>query len=464
MISSDLEEVLGMSDRVLVLHQGRLAGELPCADLSEEAVMHLATGGERKRAGGQSARPTPNGGRAMSRAARTPGTASTTACRPRPPACWASWSWCWRCTPCCCFQRQRPLLDTQQTIAENLGYFGLPTVGVGVLIVSGGIDLSIGSVVGLGAVCFGLMLESPVTVPEIHALTLLGGAGPRADRLPSAGEGRSKAVDGRFGRALAAVASRVALNFAGECFLVGQRFTPWLAALIVLWGAMHIGLIHGLLVTKLRLQPFLVTLCGLFIYRGLAKWLSPDHSPGWHVEDTPALQSQIRGFRDLFVGDIYGVPNQLLLLLLVAVVLGLFLHGTRYGRYLFAIGANEEAARYAGIPTDRYKVLAYVICSMLAGLSSLVFLFYNDSVQPTSGGSWLELYAITGAVLGGCSLSGGEGSVPGMVLGAAVLPLLQQVCYSFNIKSELEYAVIGAALLLGTISDELLKRRSARRG
>lgn len=293
------------------------------------------------------------------------------------------------------------ILGKQHTIARDLGYFGLPTLGVGVLIVCGGIDLSIGSVVGLGAVCYGLMLEN--------------------------------------------------------------QLAPWTAALIVLAGSAVIGLIHGLLVTKLRLQPFLVTLCGLFIYRGLAKWLSPDHSPGWQVDDAQALD-RIRGFRDLFVGDTYGVPRQLVLMLLVAVVLGLFLHGTRHGRYLFAIGANEEAARYAGIPTDRYKVLAYVLCSMLAGLSSIVFLFSYDSAQPSSAGSWLELYAITGAVLGGCSLSGGEGSVLGMVLGAAVLPLLQQVCYSFNIRSELEYAVIGAALLLGTISDELLKRRSSRRG
>ena len=76
----------------------------------------------------------------------------------------------------------------------------------------------------------------------------------------------------------------------------------------------------------------------------------------------------------------------------------------------------------------------------------------------------MELYAITGAVLGGCSLRGGEGSAPGMVLGAAVLPVLRQLCYTYGIRSELEYAVIGAALLLGTIVDVLLRRRSARRG
>jgi ribose transport system permease protein len=292
--------------------------------------------------------------------------------------------------------------DTHQTIAQDLGYYGLPTLGVGILIISGGIDLSIGSVVALGAVCFGLMVE--------------------------------------------------------------KQTPPWQAAIFVLGGSALIGLLHGLLVTRLRLQPFLVTLCGLFIYRGIARWLSPEHSPGLNVADTPdAFQRQVSWFKSLLVGEVKGVPCQLLWLLLCAVVLGLFLHGTRYGRYLFAIGANEEAARYAGIPTDRYKVLAYVICSTLAGLSALVFINYNDTVNPTSGGSWLELYAITGAVLGGCSLRGGEGSAPGIVLGAAVLPVLRQLCYSQGIKSELEYAVIGAALLVGTVIDELLKRRRSAR-
>jgi ribose transport system permease protein len=147
----------------------------------------------------------------------------------------------------------------------------------------------------------------------------------------------------------------------------------------------------------------------------------------------------------------------------MAVLLGLFLHGTRHGRYLFAIGANEDAARYAGIPTDRYKILAYVICSGMAGLAAVLFLLQNDSANPTSAGSWLELYAITGAVLGGCSLRGGEGMIPGMILGAAVLPLLRALCAFNKVGSEVEYAVIGGALLLGTIADELLKRRAARR-
>jgi ribose transport system permease protein len=290
----------------------------------------------------------------------------------------------------------------QQTIANRLGFYGVLTVGVGILIISGGIDLSIGSVVGLGAVVFALLLEKQVA--------------------------------------------------------------PLLAAAIVLAGGAAIGLIHGLLVTQLGLQPFLVTLCGLFIYRGLARWAT-SVSVGLDVRGAPpAFKERIEQLRQLLIGNFLGIPDQLLLLIAVSVLLGLFLHGTRYGRYLFAIGSNEDAARYAGIPTDRYKILAYVICSALAGLGSVLYLLDNRTANATSAGSWLELYAITGAVLGGCSLRGGEGTIPGMFLGAAVLPLLRQLCTFLRIPNEVEFAVIGAALLLGTIADELLKRRAARRG
>jgi ribose transport system permease protein len=314
----------------------------------------------------------------------------------------------------------------QQTIAGRLGFYGVLTVGVGVLIVSGGIDLSIGSVVGLGAVAFALLLE--------------------------------------------------------------RHFPPWAAALAVIVGASVIGLSHGLLVTQLRLQPFLVTLCGLFIYRGLARWIVPT-TVGLTVDNaSETFHRQIEGFRALLVGTPYSflyeepftlredqgfterlrglalsVPNHLILLIGLAVVLGLFLHGTRYGRYLFAIGANEEAARYAGIPTANYKILAYVISSTTAGLGGVLFILENRTANATSAGSLLELYAITGAVLGGCSLSGGEGSMPGMVLGAAVLPLLRQLCIFGGVGDEITYAVIGLALLGGTIVDQLLKRRRIRR-
>ena len=290
----------------------------------------------------------------------------------------------------------------QQTMAGRLGFYGLITVGAGVLIIAGGIDLSIGSVIGLGAVCFSLLLQ--------------------------------------------------------------RQVPPEVAALAVIAGGAVIGLIHGLLVTKLKLQPFLVTLCGLFIYRGVARGMAQE-SVGLTVEHAPpGFQHHIEVFRTFLVGVPLGVPQQLLVLAAVSLLLGLFLHGTRYGRYLFALGANEEAARYAGVPVDSYKVLSYVLCSTLAGLASVVYIVEARTATASSAGSLLELYAITGAVLGGCSLRGGEGSVVGMILGAAVLPLLRQLCIFGGVSSEIEYAVIGVALLFGTILDELLKRRGPGRG
>src|SRR5262249_47767297 len=146
-------------------------------------------------------------------------------------------------------------------------------------------------------------------------------------------------------------------------------FGPGLAALLVIVAAGGIGLFHGVLITKLRLQPFLVTLCGLFMYRGLARRVA--HESSISVPDTASVEN----LRSLLVsGNALWLSNELLLLLLIATVLALLLHGTVYGRYLYAIGYNKQAARYAGIATDRYEIMAYVICSGLAGLGGVLFL------------------------------------------------------------------------------------------
>jgi ribose transport system permease protein len=286
-------------------------------------------------------------------------------------------------------------------LMRRLGFYGILTLGVGVLIISGGIDLSIGSVVALGAVSYVVFVKAGV-----H---------------------------------------------------------PALAAVLVLVLGVLLGLIHGLLVSKLRLQPFLVTLCGLFVYRGLARWLSPAGSMGLgQLPDDFKLASEDLRY-GIYAGAPLGVPQVFVVLLVLAAALTVLLHFSVYGRYLYAIGCNEQAAKYAGIPIDRYKILAYVLCSAFAGLGGLVFILNNRTITPTSGGSLLELYAITGAVIGGCSLRGGEGNVIGMLFGAILLPLIKQIITFGGIRDELEYVVIGLTLLFGTIMDELLKRRAARK-
>ena len=290
-------------------------------------------------------------------------------------------------------------LENHRNLGQRIGAEGILALGAGLLIIAGGIDLSIGAVVGLSAVSFAILME--------------------------------------------------------------RGFGPVGSSLIILACAPLIGLFHGLLVTKLGLQPFLVTLCGLFIYRGLARWATwTEHGSSRNVG---IGQFDVGAVQFLADGKLFGIPAVFILLLGVALLLAIMLEGTVYGRYLYAIGANEQAARYAGIPTNRYRISAYMICSLLAGLGGIVYILELETAAPANAGAWYELYAITAAVLGGCSLRGGEGTVSGILLGAAALPLLRNLCHFASVPSDLHFTVIGAVLLLGTIIDEILKRRSAKR-
>ncbi|MBM3871790.1 MAG: ABC transporter permease, partial [Verrucomicrobia bacterium] len=131
--------------------------------------------------------------------------------------------------------------------------------------------------------------------------------------------------------------------------------------------------------------------------------------------------------------------------------------------YLLALGRNEDAARYSGINTGAMVLLAYVICSSLAGLGGVLFVLDVNSAQPVDFGNFYELYAIAAAVLGGCSLRGGEGSVLGVIIGTALILVLRNVVTLVTNHSNIEFAIIGAVILIGVITDELVKRYAVRR-
>ena len=139
--------------------------------------------------------------------------------------------------------------------------------------------------------------------------------------------------------------------------------------------------------------------------------------------------------------------------------MGVVLHRSIYGRYLYAVGRNEEAARYSGVNTRRIIAGAYIISGTLAGLAAILIAFYTNSISPSSHGQSYELYGIAAAVLGGCSLRGGEGSIIGILIGAALLQVLQNLVNLLNIPSSLNFAVVGAVILLGVITDQLLKKK-----
>ncbi|MBR90962.1 MAG: hypothetical protein CMO66_06825, partial [Verrucomicrobiales bacterium] len=150
--------------------------------------------------------------------------------------------------------------------------------------------------------------------------------------------------------------------------------------------------------------------------------------------------------------------------LAVVLVAAIFLNQTIYGRYLLALGNNEQAAKFSGINTSRMIVLAYVICTMLAGLGGMLFILDVNSAQASDFGNFYELWAIAAAVLGGCSLRGGTGSILGIVIGVALMRVLENMIIQVDwISDHIRYAVVGAVILAGVIADEVFKRQAAKR-
>ena len=288
-----------------------------------------------------------------------------------------------------------------QNLVKWSSLFAIMGIGVAFVIITGGIDLSIGSVIGL--------------VASLMAL----------------------AVDAKD----------------------GWGWNPGVAVIVMLMLSLCIGLVHGLLITKVKLQPFVVTLCGLLIYRGLARWMTDNKSMGY--KGAEKIDNFFSG-KVALTAD-FALPAPFFFLVIVAILAGIFLNRTIWGRYLLALGNNEEGARYSGIQTDQLKIVAYVICSFLAGLAGLLFAFELNSVQPAGTGNFYELYAIAAAVLGGCSLRGGEGTILGVIIAAAVLRLLYNSINLVGISTHLEFAIVGAVILAGVTVDELIKRYAAKR-
>jgi ribose transport system permease protein len=220
---------------------------------------------------------------------------------------------------------------------------------------------------------------------------------------------------------------------------------------------MVLDLGHGLLITRLNMQPFIVTLCGLLFYRGIARFVSNDETKGC------GTVAGLDFLRFLANGNLAGIPMPFVLLIIIAAITWVVLHRSVYGRYLFATGRNPEAARYAGIDTKNIVALTYVICGAMTAISGIIFAFYTNSVSPANHGNAYELYGIAAAVLGGCSLRGGEGSVIGIVIGTALLQVLRNLVNLLEIPSSLDFAVMGAVILVGVMADQIFTERRNKR-
>jgi len=296
-------------------------------------------------------------------------------------------------------QLETPQLITVENLTntfKNIGRYGVFSIALGIVIITGGIDLSVGSMMALGGVVLSVALT------DWH--------------------------------------------------------WPWpLAIVAVIVCPMLLGYTNGWLVTRMNLQPFIVTLCGLLNYRGLARFIAKDRTKGFIGADGIDI------LRAMGEGEFLGIPKPFIILVVTAVIMWFVLHRSVYGRYLFAVGRNEQAARFSGINTRRVITSAYVIAGLLVGIAAIIEALNTNFISPSVHGGNYELWAIAAAVLGGCSLRGGEGSIIGVVLGTMILQVLKNVVNLLGIPSSLEYDVLGTVILLVVLVDELLRRRAQRK-
>ena len=274
------------------------------------------------------------------------------------------------------------------SVIRQTAVINIMALGMTLVIVSGGIDLSVGSILAFSGV--------------VGTMTMVGG-----------------------GSVWLGIAAGIAAG--------------------ALWGSAN-----GLAIARLQLPPFIVTLGTLGIVRGLTLVISG----GLPVVGLP----KEHGF--LGEGTLGPAPFVLVVLVACAIVTHVAMRSTKLGRYTYAIGSNEAAAVYAGIPVGRYKVAIYSICGMLSGLAGMIETSRLMTGQPTAGISY-ELQVIAAVVIGGGSLAGGEGTVIGTLIGAFIMGLLSNGSDLLGVNPYWQQVIIGAVIILAVALDEARKRRFA---
>jgi ribose transport system permease protein len=313
-------------------------------------------------------------------------------------------------------------LRNLQVLLHKSSITGVAALGMLLVIVSGGIDLSVGSVVALVTVVtmqvFRLVYNGPETVLPVGWVEGLRAHG----------------------------------------WLWQGTESVWLASLAAIPAGVGVGgacgLCNGLVVTRLRVAPFVATLGMLSIARGLAVWLAGrtrvsfrGPRPGW-------VDALSRATVDAYLFD-PGVWSLFALAVLVALVL----RYTVFGRHCYAVGSNEATARLCGIPVERDKVLVYLLSGLLTGWAGLLVFAHGNGGDPNAGVG-LELDVIAAVVIGGASLSGGQGTVAGTLLGVLILAVLENGVNLFGVAVEVKYVLIGAIVIGNTALSQWQRRRA----
>lgn len=280
-----------------------------------------------------------------------------------------------------------------KNVAGQSAVFAIIAIGMTLVIITAGIDLSVGSLVALSAVTSALVIRD-----------YFGGS--------------TAAPGGMFVGAAAAVAL---------CGLV--------------------GLLSGTMVTLFGMPPFIVTLATMSIARGLAQILSEGQS----VYQVPV------DFSWIATGDPFGIPNEVVIMIVLYLVAHFLMTRTTLGRWIYAVGGNREAARLSGVPVGAVLLLVYVLCGALAGAGGVLEASRLQSGSPLYGNMY-ELYVITAVVVGGTSLAGGEGKIFGTLIGALTIAVIRNGMNLMNIESYTQGVVMGVLILAAVLIDASKKK------
>ncbi|MDR3692851.1 MAG: ABC transporter permease [Fimbriimonas sp.] len=284
-------------------------------------------------------------------------------------------------------------------IATDTSFFAIMAVGMTMVIISAGIDLSIGSVYAMSAVLMSLALQKMTNAAPV------------------------------------------------EQVLVGMALSCGIGLLA--------GLFNGVMVSRLGVHPFIITLGTMWVFRGIAFVTTKAMSILVPESLTHFAKANLGMRRDLF-------PVPMVVMLVVTVIGALFLQYTTWGRRIFAAGGNIEAAKYSGLNINRILSSVYVIAGLSAGIAAFVGTgFYGASSSGDAQG--YELYVIASAVVGGASLNGGKGSAIGAMLGALLIVMIRQAIRTLNLDQNYEWIIIGFAIVISVVLDRWNATRTQRR-
>lgn len=302
-----------------------------------------------------------------------------------------------------------------QNVAKNFSFIAIATLGVTFVIITGGIDLSVGSMM-----CFAAMITSMV-------MTELSTPG-----MSGASLFVHTAADGKT----------VVANVPGLILLI--------SIIAGLGTALIVGLVNGFCVAVLGLSSFVTTLGMLSIVRGLCYVVSNGRGsfPGGPDADY---------FYALTSGDVYGLPAPFIYLVILALVMAVVLHHRTFGRHVFALGGNEKAAELTGVPVVRVKVAVYVICALAAGLQGIIISGWLGSAPANMATSY-ELNVIAAAVIGGANLAGGSGGPLGAIVGCVLLEVIRNGLVLAQVNSYWQQTLVGVIIILAVLVDRLRSR------